>query len=90
MQLNIAPPETGQLPAPGNLRSAAQGIDPCAYQEVSLALVAVDASISSVRSLARAIGEARGEECQRHFLGEYVELLWLSIRDELPLSRRPE
>jgi hypothetical protein len=56
---------------------------------VSLALVAVDASISSVRSLARAIGEARGEECQRHFLGEYEELLWQSIRDELPPSRRP-
>jgi hypothetical protein len=52
---------------------------------VSLALVAVDASISSVRSLARAIGEARGEECQRHFLGEYGELIWQSIRDELPV-----
>ena len=90
MQLNIASPETGPLPASRTLRRAAHGIDPCAYQEVSLALVAVDASISSVRRLARAIGEARGEECQRHFLGEYVELLWQSIKDELPLLEGPE
>ena len=84
MQLNIAAPETGTKPALSNLRRAAENIDPCAYQEVSLALVAVDASMVSVTFLGRAIGEARGEECQRHFLGEYSQLVWEAISDELP------
>jgi hypothetical protein len=87
MQLNIAPPETGTRPAQGNLGRAAEGIDPCAYQEVSRALVAVDASIARVILLGRAIGEARGEECQRQFLGEYSQLVWEAISDELPKRR---
>jgi hypothetical protein len=90
MQLNIAPPETEPKPALGNLRRAAEGIDPCAYHEVSLALVAVDASIARVTLLGRAIGEARGEECQRHFLGEYSQLVWEAISDELQPPQRPE
>jgi len=84
MQLNIAPPETETEFGQGNLRRAAGGIDPCAYREVSLALVAVDASIARVTLLGRAIGEARGEEWQRHFLGEYSQLVWEAISDELP------
>ena len=87
MQLNIAPPETGTRPAQGNLGRAAEGIDPCTYREVSLALVAVDASVARVIRLGRAIGEARGEECQRHFLGEYSQLVWEAISDELPKRR---
>lgn len=87
MQLNIAPPETETKPAQGNLRRAAEGIDPCAYQEVSLALVAVDASVANVTLLGRAIGEARGEEYQRHFVGEYSQLVWEALSDELPKRR---
>ena len=87
MQLNIAPPETGTEFGQGQLRRAAEGIDPCAYREVSLGLVAVDASIVRVTLLGRAIGEARGEECQRHFLGEYSQLVWEAISDELPRRR---
>ena len=87
MQPDTAPPETGTEFGQGNLLRAAKGIDPCAFREVSLALVAVDASIARVTLLGRAIGEARGEECQRHFLGEYSQLVWEAIRYELPTRR---
>ena len=88
MRPNIASPETETEFGQGNLRRAAEGIDPCAYREVSLALVAVDASMGRVTLLGRAIGEARGEECQRHFLGEYSQLVWDAISDELPRLRQ--
>ncbi len=42
---------------------AAERIDPVAYHEVALALVATDVPISHVRLLGQAIRETRGEDC---------------------------
>lgn len=70
------------------LRQAAERIDPVAYHEVALALAATDVPISHVRSLGFAIREARGEDCYRHFIGEYADLVWESIREDLNNERR--
>ena len=71
-----------------SLRQAAERIDPAAYHEVALALAAIDARLGEVKRLGQAILTARGEECQRHFLGEYADLAWESIRQELNLQGR--
>ncbi len=52
------------------LHQAAERIDPVAYQEVALALVATDVPIGHIRRLGHAIRETRGEDCYRHFMGE--------------------
>jgi hypothetical protein len=69
------------------LRRAAEGIDPVAYHEVALALLATDAPISHVRRLGLAIQESRGEDCYRQFVGEYADLVWENIREDLNKRR---
>jgi hypothetical protein len=69
------------------LRQAAERIDPVAYHEVALALVATDVPISHVRLLGQAIRETRGEDCYRHFMGEYADLVWNTIREDLNKGR---
>lgn len=75
-------------PSP-NLLHAAEHIDPVAYHEVALALLATDVPISHVRRLGLAIREARDEDCYRLFMGEYADLVWSSIREDLD-NRRSE
>lgn len=70
------------------LRFAAEQIDPAAYREVAMALVAVDAPIGAAARLAYAIALSRGQACQRHFLGEYAELLWESLQEQLSSEDR--
>jgi hypothetical protein len=67
------------------LRFAAERIDPAAYREVAMALVAVDAPIGAAARLANAIASARGQECRRDFIGEYAQLTWEHITESLPL-----
>lgn len=69
------------------LLQAAERIDPVAYHEVALALLATDVPIRHVRRLGLAIREARGEDCYRHFMGEYADLVWNSIREDLNKRR---
>ena len=69
------------------LHQAAERIDPVAYHEVALALVATDVPISRVRLLGHAIRETRGEDCYRHFMGEYADLVWNTIREDLNKGR---
>jgi hypothetical protein len=78
----ISPREASPLSI--SVRSAAEQIDPAAYREVAMALVAVDAPIGAVARLAYAIALARGQECQRDFISEYAQLLWDSIQEQIP------
>ena len=71
-------------PHDAKLRYAAERIDPAAYREVAMALVAVDAPIGAAARLAYAIALARGQECQRDFIGEYAQLMWEHITESLP------
>jgi len=73
------------IPLSDTLRLAAQSIDPAAYREVATALVAVDVPIGAAARLAYAISLARGQECQRDFIGEYAQLMWEHITESLPL-----
>jgi hypothetical protein len=49
-----------------------------------MALVAVDAPIGAVARLAYAIALARSQDCQRDFMGEYAQLLWESLQEQIP------
>jgi hypothetical protein len=69
--------------APDNLGLAAELIDPSEYREVALALLALDVPVGQVKRLALAIAAVRGEECLRHFMGEYADLVWENIREDL-------
>jgi hypothetical protein len=69
------------------LLQAAERIDPVAYHEVALALLATDVPISHVRRLGLAIRAARDEDCYRHFMGEYADLVWNGIREDLDKRR---
>ena len=71
------------------LDRAAQDIDPVTYREVSLALVAVDASVERVTALGRAIAASRGQDCQRLFMGEYNDALWQLISSDLQPRGEP-
>lgn len=70
------------------LKLAAERIDPSEYWDVALALVAMDVPVGQVKRLAVAILAERGDECQRHFMGEYADLVWDSIREQLTSERR--
>jgi hypothetical protein len=83
MQRDLMPPSEVN-PLSERLRFAAEQIDPAAYREVGLALVAVDAPIGAVARLAYAIALSRGQDYQRDFIGEYAQLLWESLQDQLP------
>jgi hypothetical protein len=74
-------------PSSPTLLQTAARIDPVAYHEVALALLAADVPIGHVRRLGLAIREARGEESYRHFIGEYADLVWNSIREDLNKGR---
>jgi hypothetical protein len=76
------------LEAWDKLRLAAERIDPSEYRDIALALVAMDVPVGQVKRLAVAILAVRGEECQRHFMGEYADLVWESIREQLTSERR--
>ncbi len=81
---------TGETACPAcspTLLQAAEGIDPVAYHEVAVALLATDVPIGHVRRLGLAIREARDEDCYRHFMGEYADLVWNSIRQDLNKRR---
>ncbi|MDP2949769.1 MAG: hypothetical protein Q8P22_09570 [Chloroflexota bacterium] len=67
----------------GKLKLAAERIDPSEYRDVALALVAMDVPVGQVKRLGMAILAQRGEEGQRYFMGEYADLVWDSLRDEL-------
>lgn len=69
------------------LLQAAERIDPVAYHDVALALLATDVPIGRVRRLGLAIREARDEDCYHHFMGEYADLVWDSIRQDLNQRR---
>lgn len=69
------------------LRQAAERIDPVAYAEIALALLATDVPISHVRRLGFAIQESRGEDSYRHFMGEFADLVWETIREDLNKRR---
>ena len=69
------------------LLQAAERIDLVAYHEVALALLATDVPIGNVRRLGLAIREVRDEDCYRHFMGEYADLVWDSIRQDLNKRR---
>jgi hypothetical protein len=69
------------------LRLAAERIDPSEYREVALALVAVDVPVGQVKRLALAIAAVRGGECHRHFMGEYADLVWDTLREQITEER---
>lgn len=84
MQANLtAPAEQASDRWFDRLLKAGALIDPCSYRDVSLALIAADASLREVGKLAEAIRECRGEQSQSHFLGEYSELIQEVIDDTL-------
>jgi hypothetical protein len=70
------------------LRLAAERIDPSEYREVAMALVALDVPVGQVKRLGLAIAAARGDECERHFIGEYGDLVWESLRERVTEERR--
>jgi len=70
------------------LRLAAERIDPSEYREVAMALVALDVPVGQVKRLGLAIAAVRGDECERHFIGEYGELVWESLRERVTEERR--
>jgi hypothetical protein len=72
------------VPISDRLQLAAEHIDPTAYREVAMALVAVDAPIGAVARLAYAIALARSQDCQRDSMGEYAQLLWESLQEHIP------
>lgn len=72
----------------GKLKLAAERIDPSEYREVALALVSLDVPVGQVKRLAVAILAERGDECQRHFMGEYADLVWDSIQEQVTSERR--
>lgn len=74
-------------PSSPTLLQAAERIDPVAYHEVAIALLATDVPIGHVRRLGLAIREVRDEGCYRLFMGEYADLVWNSIRDDLSNGR---
>ena len=76
------------LSAWDKLRLAAERIDPSEYPEVALALVALDVPVGQVKRLAVAIAVVRGEEYERHFIGEYADLVWDSLRQQMTEERR--
>ena len=75
------------LSAWDKLRFAAERIDPAEYPEVALALVALDVPVGQVKRLALAIAAVRGGECHRHFMGEYSDLVWDSLRKQITEER---
>jgi len=72
----------------GKFKLAAERIDPSEYRDVALALVSLDVPVGQVKRLGLAILAERGEECQRHFMGEYADLVWESIREQVTSERR--
>jgi hypothetical protein len=70
------------------LKLAAERIDPSEYPEIALALVALDVPIGQVKRLAHAIAAVRDEEYHRHFIGEYADLVWETVRNQVPMERR--
>ena len=71
-----------------SLKLAAERIDPSEYREVAMALVALDVPVGQVKRLGLAIAAVRGDECERHFIGEYGELVWESLRERVTEERR--
>ena len=71
-----------------SLKLAAECIDPSEYREVAMALVALDVPVGQVKRLGLAIAAVRGDECERHFIGEYGELVWESLRERVTEERR--
>ena len=70
------------------LKLAAERIDPSEYRDVVLALVSLDVPVGQVKRLGAAILAVRGDECHRHFMGEYAELVWDGLREQLTNGRR--
>ena len=71
-----------------SLKLAAERIDPSEYREVAMALVALDVPVGQVKRLAGAVLAVRGDECHRHFMGEYADLVWDGLREQLTNGRR--
>ena len=69
------------------LKLAAERIDPSEYREIAIALVAMDVPVGQVKRLGLAIAVARGEECHRAFMGEYSDLVWNSLREQVTDDR---
>jgi len=70
------------------LKLAAERIDPSEYRDVALALVSLDVPVGQVKRLAGAVLAVRGDECHRHFMGEYADLVWDGLREQLTNRRR--
>lgn len=43
--------------------------------------------VGQVKRLALAIAAVRGEECQRHFMGECADLVWDTLREQITEER---
>jgi hypothetical protein len=70
------------------LKLAAERIDPSEYRDVALAIVSLDVPVGHVKRLAGAILAVRGDECYRHFMGEYADLVWDGLREQLTSRTR--
>lgn len=70
------------------LRLAAERIHPSDYRKVAQAIVALDVPARQVERFALAIAAVRGKECHRHFMGEYADLVWDGLREEIAEERR--
>jgi hypothetical protein len=44
--------------------------------------------VGQVKRLAGAVLAVRGDECYRHFMGEYADLVWDGLREQLTDRRR--
>ncbi|MGD0116407.1 MAG: hypothetical protein ABSC13_10495 [Dehalococcoidia bacterium] len=76
------------LSAWDKLKLAAERIDPSEYREVAIALAALDVPVGQVKRLGFAIAAVRGDDCERHFIGEYGDLMWESLRERVIAGRR--
>jgi hypothetical protein len=70
------------------LKLAAERIDPSEYRDVALAVVAMDVPLGQVKRLAAAILAVRGQESYRHFMGEYADLIWDGLCEQVTSRRR--
>ncbi len=48
----------------------------------------MDVALSQVKRLAIAIAAVRGEQSQRDFMGEYADLVWDTLREQITEERR--
>ena len=55
---------------------------------MAIALAALDVPVGQVKRLGFAIAAVRGDDCERHFIGEYGDLVWESLRERVTARGR--